>query len=77
MIEVSFTVGVADRNTEEWFSNLDVRGQLFAGDLKPVAEGEFEEVVENAGGDVLQADELLRGLSHARLRQRSEVAAAL
>lgn len=49
-----------------FFLNLDVRGQLLLGDLEPVVEGEFEEVVENIGGHVVQADEVLRGLSHAR-----------
>lgn len=60
-----------------FFLNLDVRGQLLLGDLEPVVEGEFEEVVENIGGHVVQADEVLRGLSHARPWQSPEVAAAL
>lgn len=52
---------------DKCFLNLDVCGQLLPGDLKPVVEGVFQEVVENAGGHVVQADEVLRGLPHARL----------
>lgn len=57
--------------------NLNVCGQLLPGDLKPLVEGEFKEVVENAGGHVVQADEVFRGLFHARLWQSLEVTAAL